>query len=94
MLSEPLAFAYSGWFMGTILVLMYGALACYTYVQMAHSLILLLIRPRRYRAKVLARIICSDSRLRTYSDIGRKAFGPRATVFINFMFCLELFAVR
>jgi len=79
--------------MGTILVLMYGALACYTYVKMAHSLILL-IQPHRYRAKVLAHIICSDSRLRTYSDIGRKAFGPRATVFINFMFCLELFAVR
>jgi len=61
---------------------------------MAHSLILLLINPRHYRAKILARIICSDSRLRTYADIGRKAFGPRATVFVNFMFCLELFAVR
>lgn len=74
MLSEPLAFAYAGWSMGTVLITMYGALACYT-------------------AKILARIICADPRLRTYSDIGRKAFGPRATVFISFMFCLELFAV-
>ncbi|KXN89865.1 Vacuolar amino acid transporter 1 [Leucoagaricus sp. SymC.cos] len=74
MLSEPLAFAYSGWFMGTVLISMYGVLACYT-------------------AKILARIICSDPQLRTYSDIGRKAFGPRATVFISSMFCLELFAV-
>jgi hypothetical protein len=46
------------------------------------------------RAKILARIICSDPRLRTYTDIGRKAFGPRATVVISCMFCLELFAVR
>jgi len=46
-----------------------------------------------YTAKILARIILSDPRLRSYSDIGRKAFGPRATGFISMMFCLELFAV-
>ncbi|KAF9452603.1 hypothetical protein P691DRAFT_660426 [Macrolepiota fuliginosa MF-IS2] len=74
MLSEPLAFAYSGWVMGTIIIIAYGALSCYT-------------------AKILARIICADSRLRSYADIGRKAFGPRATGFISFMFCLELFSV-
>lgn len=45
MLSEPLAFAYSGWFMGTILIVMYGAFSCYTYVLLVHSLILLLIYP-------------------------------------------------
>jgi hypothetical protein len=48
----------------------------------------------RPRAKILARIICADPRLRTYADIGRKAFGPRATLFIGSMFCLEMFAVR
>ncbi|TFK30607.1 hypothetical protein FA15DRAFT_662607 [Coprinopsis marcescibilis] len=46
-----------------------------------------------YTGKILARIIIADPRLRSYSDIGRKAFGPRATVFISGMFCLELFAV-
>ncbi|KAJ3561959.1 hypothetical protein NP233_g9874 [Leucocoprinus birnbaumii] len=51
MLSEPLAFAYSGWVMGTVLISLYGALACHT------------------------------------------RFGPRATVFVSFMFCLEVFAV-
>lgn len=45
-------------------------------------------------AKVLGRIILSDPRIRSYSDIGRKAFGPVATLVISFMFCLELFAVR
>lgn len=45
-------------------------------------------------AKILARIILSDPRIRSYSDIGRKAFGPVATPIISFMFCLELFAVR
>ncbi|KAK7058807.1 hypothetical protein VNI00_001431 [Paramarasmius palmivorus] len=46
-----------------------------------------------YTAKILARIIRTDPRLRSYADIGRKAFGPRSTVFISIMFCLELFAV-
>ncbi|KAF9015332.1 transmembrane amino acid transporter protein-domain-containing protein [Cyathus striatus] len=74
MLSEPLAFAYSGWVLGTILIMSYGFFSCYT-------------------AKILAKIILSDPRLRSYSDIGRKAFGPRSTLFISLMFCLELFAV-
>ncbi|ELU41605.1 transmembrane amino acid transporter domain-containing protein [Rhizoctonia solani AG-1 IA] len=32
-------------------------------------------------AKILARIILSDGRLRTYADIGQKAFGPRSNAF-------------
>ncbi|KDR85164.1 hypothetical protein GALMADRAFT_233828 [Galerina marginata CBS 339.88] len=74
MLSEPLAFAYSGWVVGTLLIISYGFISCYT-------------------AKILARIILSDHRIRSYSDIGKKAFGPRVTPFISLMFCLELFAV-
>ncbi|KAF5374800.1 hypothetical protein D9758_000114 [Tetrapyrgos nigripes] len=46
-----------------------------------------------YTAKLLARIIRADPRLRSYADVGRKAFGPRSTVIISIMFCLELFAV-
>lgn len=34
MLAEPLAFAYAGWVMGLTLVILYGATACYTYVQL------------------------------------------------------------
>ena len=45
-------------------------------------------------AKILAHIILDDSRLRSYSDIGRKAFGPRSSPFISALFCLELFTVR
>jgi len=30
MLSEPLAFAYAGWIMGTFLIISYGFVACYT----------------------------------------------------------------
>ncbi|KAJ7619383.1 transmembrane amino acid transporter protein-domain-containing protein [Roridomyces roridus] len=74
MLSEPLAFAYAGWGMGSILIVFYGFISCYT-------------------AKILAGIILSDPRLRSYADIGRKAFGPRSTVVISILFCLELFAV-
>ncbi|KAF5337361.1 hypothetical protein D9611_003336 [Ephemerocybe angulata] len=74
MLSEPLAFAYSGWITGTFLIISYAYISCYT-------------------AKILAKMILADPRLRSYSDIGRKAFGPKATPFISFMFCLELFAV-
>ena len=47
-----------------------------------------------YTAKLLANFITSDPRMRTYSDIGRKAFGPRSSVAISLLFCLELFAVR
>ncbi|KAJ7500945.1 transmembrane amino acid transporter protein-domain-containing protein [Mycena galericulata] len=46
-----------------------------------------------YTAKILAGIILSDPRLRSYADIGRKAFGPRSTLVISILFCLELFAV-
>ncbi|PPQ71759.1 hypothetical protein CVT26_007600 [Gymnopilus dilepis] len=74
MLSEPLAFSYAGWVAGTILIISYGFISCYT-------------------AKILARIILSDPRIRSYSDIGRKAFGPKATPIISLMFCLELFTV-
>ncbi|KAJ4486341.1 transmembrane amino acid transporter protein-domain-containing protein [Lentinula aciculospora] len=74
MLSEPLAFAYAGWIVGTILIILYGFISCYT-------------------AKLLARIILADPRLRSYADVGRKAFGAKSTVIISIMFCLELFAV-
>ncbi|SJL05997.1 uncharacterized protein ARMOST_09333 [Armillaria ostoyae] len=46
-----------------------------------------------YTAKILAQIIRSDPRLRSYTDIGRKAFGPRSTGIISAIFCLELFSV-
>ncbi|KAG7450339.1 uncharacterized protein BT62DRAFT_506326 [Guyanagaster necrorhizus] len=46
-----------------------------------------------YTAKRLAQIITSDPRLRSYTDIGRKAFGPRSTGIISTIFCLELFSV-
>ncbi|KAF9056341.1 transmembrane amino acid transporter protein-domain-containing protein [Panaeolus papilionaceus] len=74
MLSEPLAFAYSGWITGTFLIISYGFISCYT-------------------AKILSRVVLSDPRIRSYSDIGRKACGPKITPLINLMFCLELFAV-
>ncbi|KAJ7293285.1 transmembrane amino acid transporter protein-domain-containing protein [Mycena rebaudengoi] len=74
LLSVPLAFAYAGWVMGTVLILSYGFIS-------------------RYTAKILARIVLSDSSLRCYSDIGRKAFGPWSTPVISAIFCLELFTV-
>lgn len=46
-----------------------------------------------YTAKILARIILSDPRLKSYSDIGRKAFGPQSGPWISAVFCLELFTV-
>lgn len=30
MLSEPLAFAYAGWICGTLLIIFYGFITCYT----------------------------------------------------------------
>lgn len=74
MLSEPLAFAYAGWGCGTILLISYAWLTCYT-------------------AKILVRFMTADPTIRTYADIGRKAFGRRATPFISLLFCLELFTV-
>ena len=32
MLSEPLAFSYAGWICGTLLIVFYGCITCYTYV--------------------------------------------------------------
>ncbi|QRV90697.1 Transmembrane amino acid transporter protein [Ceratobasidium sp. AG-Ba] len=46
-----------------------------------------------YTAKILAKIILADGRLRTYADIGQKAFGPRSNVFTSALFCLELFSL-
>ncbi|EIN13513.1 hypothetical protein PUNSTDRAFT_58584 [Punctularia strigosozonata HHB-11173 SS5] len=46
-----------------------------------------------YTAKVLGKIMHTDPRIRSYSDVARKAFGPRATPFISTLFVLELFAV-
>ncbi|TFY68341.1 hypothetical protein EVJ58_g1054 [Rhodofomes roseus] len=74
MLSEPLAFAYAGWIGGTVIIIFYGWITCYT-------------------AKILAHIILDDPRLRSYSDIGKKAFGPRSGPWISAVFCLELFTV-
>ncbi|KAI0033111.1 transmembrane amino acid transporter protein-domain-containing protein [Vararia minispora EC-137] len=71
MLSEPLAFACAGWVGGTLLVIFYGFVTCYT-------------------AKFLARIAVADPSVRSYADIGRRAFGPRATPFISTLFFLEI----
>ncbi|OJT11826.1 Vacuolar amino acid transporter 1 [Trametes pubescens] len=46
-----------------------------------------------YTAKILASIVLSDPHIRSYSDIGRKAFGPRSSPFISVIFGLELFTV-
>ncbi len=32
MLSEPLAFSYAGWICGTLFIVLYGIITCYTYV--------------------------------------------------------------
>jgi hypothetical protein len=45
------------------------------------------------RAKFLAGIVISDPHVRTYADIGAKAFGVRSTPLVNFMFCIETFSV-
>ncbi|KAI0335356.1 hypothetical protein GY45DRAFT_1317300 [Cubamyces sp. BRFM 1775] len=74
MLSEPLAFAYAGWIGGSILIIGYGYISCYT-------------------AKILAHIVLADPRIRSYADIGRKAFGPRSSPLISAIFGLELFTV-
>ncbi|KAH9857857.1 transmembrane amino acid transporter protein-domain-containing protein [Lenzites betulinus] len=46
-----------------------------------------------YTAKILARIVLSDPHIRSYADIGRKAFGARSSPFISAIFGLELFTV-
>lgn len=45
-------------------------------------------------AKILAQFIREDPSLRTYADIGLKAFGKKSTVLTGALFCLELFSVR
>ena len=47
----------------------------------------------KHSAKILARFIIADPAVRTYADIGRKAFGNRSTHIISLLFCLELFTV-
>jgi len=74
MLSEPLAFSYAGWIGGTILIISYGLVTCYS-------------------AKILAHIMLEDPSIRTYADIGNKAFGHRSRFLTSALFCLELFAV-
>ena len=44
-------------------------------------------------AKILARLMINDPTIRTYSDIGRKAFGSKSTHLVSLVFCLELFTV-
>ncbi|KAI5122591.1 hypothetical protein M0805_004807 [Coniferiporia weirii] len=46
-----------------------------------------------YTAKILAQIMADDPQIRTYADIGNKAFGQRSRVLTSSLFCLELFAV-
>ncbi|KAI0639322.1 transmembrane amino acid transporter protein-domain-containing protein [Trametes polyzona] len=74
MLSEPLAFAYAGWIGGSLLIIAYGYIACYT-------------------AKILAHIVLADPRIRSYADIGRKAFGSRSSPLVSAIFALEVFTV-
>jgi len=46
-----------------------------------------------YTAILLANIMFSDPRIRTYADIGRKAFGKSTVPLISLLFCLELFSL-
>lgn len=46
-----------------------------------------------YTGKVLAHIMAAEPSLRTYADIGNRAFGPKARLLVSFFFCLELWAV-
>ncbi|KAH9004396.1 transmembrane amino acid transporter protein-domain-containing protein [Lactarius hatsudake] len=46
-----------------------------------------------YTAKFLASIVVSDSSVRSYADIGQRAFGARSVPFVNFLFCFETFSV-
>lgn len=45
-------------------------------------------------AKILAHIMLDDPQIRTYADIGNKAFGHRSRFITSTLFCLELFSVR
>ncbi|WFD28427.1 hypothetical protein MNAN1_003438 [Malassezia nana] len=46
-----------------------------------------------YTGKLIARILAHDPQLKTYVDIGRYAFGPRARYWIAIMFCAEMILV-
>ena len=92
MLSEPLGFAYAGWIGGTLLMIFYGYLTCYTCV--ASRLPASFTANHYASAKLLAHFILEDPKLKSYADIGRKAFGTRASPMISLLFCLELFTVR
>ena len=46
---------------------------------------------RHGSAKILARIVLEDPCIRSYADIGRKAFGPRSMPVISAIFSLELY---
>lgn len=48
---------------------------------------------KTHSAKILASFIAADPSLRTYADIGRKAFGTKSITIVNFFFCMELFTV-
>lgn len=37
--------------------------------------------------------MADDLQIRTYADIGNKAFGHRSRFLVSSLFCLELFAV-
>ncbi|KAF9240946.1 transmembrane amino acid transporter protein-domain-containing protein [Melanogaster broomeanus] len=74
MLSEPLVFAYTGWFWGTVLIVFLGIVSCYTAKLLAHQTLL-------------------DPRLRSYPDIGRKAFGAKSYLLTSSLFCFERFSV-
>lgn len=93
MLSEPLAFAYAGWIGGFLLIILYGTITCYTYV-MALNLMEARLILYFSRAKILAGIMIEDPSIRTYADIGNKAFGQRSRFITSTLFCLELFSVR
>jgi solute carrier family 32 (vesicular inhibitory amino acid transporter) len=96
MLSEPLAFSYAGWICGTVLIIAYGFITCYTYVTLPldiYQTIVSLTNELIRRAKYLAGVAISDSSIRTYADIGVKAFGVRSTPLVNFFFCFEVFSV-
>ena len=91
MLAEPLAFSYTGWGCGTLLLVFYGFLTCYTQVFPSGGQVL--VDRAEYSAKILARFIIADPAVRTYADIGRKAFGKKSMNFISLLFCLELFTI-
>jgi len=90
-LSEPLAFAYAGWIGGTLLLLFFGIVTNYTYVggwirdlRCASGLLTgLSFKYSSRSAKLLAHIIMSDPDCQGYSDLGIKAFGWKARLWVD-----------